>query len=659
MAGISSPGLGSGLDVNSIVSQLMTLEQRPLTDLTQKEAQYTAQVSAYGSLKGAISSFQSAVSALATPTKFTALKASVGDTSAATVSAAPNASPASYSMEVQQLAQSQKLKSAAFADTGTAIGTGTLTISFGTYSGDNFTLNADKAAKSITIGAGQNTLTGIRDAINAAGAGVTAGIINDGTGYRLTLTSQDSGTANAVRIQVADDDTGNTDNAGLSQMAFDARTVSGVQNLTESVAAKDAKVVLDGITVTKPSNTISDAIQGVTLNLTGETDSPTTLTVAKDTAGITSSVNTFVKAYNDLNKTITSLTQYDSVNQKASILTGEATVRSLQSQLRSVFNSSLATAGGGYSSLSDIGITFQTDGTLKLDQTKLDAAMKDGTKDISTLFAAVGKSDDAQVSFSASTKDTRNGNYAVKVTQLATQGKSVGSTPAALAITTGVNDTLSFNVDGQSGSITIAAGNYTADSLAAEIQAKVNGISALSDNGIKVGVTQSGGVLSITSARYGSASNVSITGGSAAADILGTPVETAGVDVAGTIGGIFATGSGQTLTGAGNAAGLALMITGGATGDRGTVRFARGYADSLNKTATDMLADNSQLDSRMDGINASIKDIDKRKDDLQTRLSATETRLRAQYSALDATMSQMQSLSAQLTQQLASLPRIS
>src|SRR3954451_23822577 len=112
--GLSSAGLGSGLDVNSIVSQLMTLEQRPLTQLTQKEATYTAQLTAYGSVKGAISSFQSAVATLSAPSKFTSLKASVADSGAATVSAAPTAAPASYSMEVQSLAQSQKLKSPAF-----------------------------------------------------------------------------------------------------------------------------------------------------------------------------------------------------------------------------------------------------------------------------------------------------------------------------------------------------------------------------------------------------------------------------------------------------------------------------------------------------------------------------------------------------------------
>jgi flagellar hook-associated protein 2 len=657
--GISSAGLGSGLDVNSIVSQLMALEQKPLGTLQAKAANYNAQLSAYGSLKGAVSTFQSSVAALASPSKFTAVKATVGDTATASVSAAPTASPGSYSLEVQALATNQKVKSTAFQQIGSAVGTGKITISFGTYNADTFTLNPDKASKEITIAAGQNSLTGIRDAINAANAGVTAGIVNDGSGFRLTIASKDTGVANAMRISVADDDATNIDASGLSQLAFDARTVSGTTNLTETVAARNSKVVIDGITVSKPSNTVSDAIEGLTLNLTKEnTGTPTTLTVAKDTAGIQSAVSTFVKAYNDLNTTVSTLTKYDAANKKASTLTGEATVRTIQQQLRNVFALPLSNAGGGLNSLADIGISTQTDGSLKFDAAKLTAVMSDSTKDVSTLFAAIAKPTDSLIAFSASTTSTRNGSYDVKLTQVATQGKSVGSAPAALTISSGSNDALNFTVDGVSGSITLAAGTYTADSLAAEIQAKINGVKEIADGGVKVGITQSGGILTVTSSRYGSESKVSITGGSAAADIFGTPSETAGVDVAGTIGGISANGKGQTLTGTGDATGLGLKVTGGATGDRGTVKFARGYAYELQRTATDILADNGQIDNRMDGLQTTIKSLETRQTELGKRLTATEARLRAQYSTLDTMMAKMQGTSSYLSQQLASLPKI-
>lgn len=652
---LSSPGIGSGLDVNGLVSQLMALEQRPLTLLATKEAKYQAQLSAYGSMKGALSSFQSAVAALATSAKFTAVKASVADTAVLTASASPSASAGSYSIQVQTLAQAQKLKSGTFAATTTTVGTGTLTIQFGTYSGGSFTLNPDKSAKTITIGSSNASLSGVRDAINAADAGVAASIVNDGSGYRLVVSSKDAGLANALKITVADNDLNNTDAAGLSQLVYDAST-GGTTNLTQTVAAQNATAVIDGITVTKSTNTLTDAIDGVTLTLLKE-GSTTTLSVAKDTAGIKAAVESFVKAYNDLNKTLTDMSKYDAVNKQASILTGDATVRSVQSQLRALFNTALSSAGGGLTTLADIGVTFQTDGTLKLDATKLTKALNDGSKDISTLFAAIGKPSDSLVGFVSSTADTQDGSYAINVSQLATRGKTVGGGAAVLTINAGSNDTLSVTVDGVSASLTLAAGTYTATTLAAEIQSRINGASALSSAGIGVTVTQDLGVLTVTSNRYGSSSKVAITGGTAAADLFGAATQTDGVDVAGSIGGVAASGSGQALTGAGDASGLKVNITGGATGDRGTIGFARGYADLLDKLVGRMLENDGLVDGRMDGINASIKELGTRREALTRRLEQIEKRYRAQFTALDAMIASMTQTSTYLQQQLANLPK--
>jgi flagellar hook-associated protein 2 len=328
----------------------------------------------------------------------------------------------------------------------------------------------------------------------------------------------------------------------------------------------------------------------------------------------------------------------------------------VQSQLRGLFNTALSTAGGGMTSLADIGVTFQTDGTLKLDSGKLTTALSDSAKDVSTLFAAVGKPTDSLIAFAASSADTKNGVYAVNVTQLATRGNAVGGSPAALAIAAGTNDTLNVTIDGVSASLTLAAGTYTATALAAEIQSKINGASALSSAGVGVTVTQSGGVLTVTSNRYGSASSVVITGGTAATDLFGTSAATDGVDAAGSIGGIAATGSGQALTGAGDAAGLKINVTGGAIGDRGTVSFARGYADLLDKLVGRMLENDGLVDGRMDGINASIKDLGSRREALGRRLELIEKRYRTQFTALDAMIASMTQTSNYLQQQLANLP---
>lgn len=654
---ISSPGIGSGLDVGSIVSQLMALERRPLVALDSREGKYQAQLTAYGSLKGALSSFQSAVAALATPAKFSAVKATLTDTTAATASASSAATPGSYSVEIQALAQAHKLKSAAFAATSTTVGSGTLTIQFGSYSGGVFTLNPDKAAQSVVIDSSQSSLAGVRDALNAANAGVSASIVNDGSGNRLVIASKDSGVANALKITVADDDLTNSDNAGLSQLAYDAST-GGTTNLTQTVSAQNATVVIDGISISKSSNTLSDAIEGVTLNLLKTNIlGATTLTVTRDTAGIQAAVESFVKAYNDIHKTITDLSKYDAANKRASTLTGDATVRSVQTQLRGLFNTALSTAGGGLSSLSEIGIAFQKDGTLKLDSNKLSTVLSDSTKDVSTLFAAVGKPSDSLVAFVGSTVDTKNGAYSLNLSQLATQGKAVGSGAAALTINAASNDTLNLTLDGVAASVTLAAGTYTAAALAAEMQSKINGVTALSSAGIRVAVTQSAGILTVTSTRYGSASSVSVTGGNAKPDLFGTPTETAGVDVAGTIGGIAATGSGQILTGSGDADGLALKVTGGATGARGSVGFARGYAYELDKLVGKILEDDSLLDGRVDGINTSIKDIGAQRETLARRLELMEKRYRAQFTALDGVLASMSKTSSFLQQQLANLPK--
>jgi len=661
---ISSPGIGSSLDVNGIISQLMALERRPVTALDTKETSYQAKLSAYGFLKGSLASFQSAAQALATPAKFVAQKAAVADATIFSATAGSGAASGSYSVEVSLLAQAQKLKSSgtAFAATSSTIGSGTLTIDFGTYSGDNFTLNPDKATKTISIASGQSSLAGIRDAINAANAGVTAGMVNDGSGYRLTLSSRDTGAANALRVVVADADATHTDTSGLSQLMFDGRSVSGVKNMTQSAAAQNASVTIDGIIIGKASNSITDAIEGVTLNLLKQSTAGTTtnLLVVRDSTGIRNAVESFVKAYNDSAKALKDISAYDAATKQAAILQGDSAVRSIQSELRSLLGSALTTAGGGLATLSEIGIALQSDGTLKLDGAKLQTVVDDPTKDISTLFAAVGKPTDSLVSFASAGSGTKAGNYAVNITQIAAQGAAQGNVVlgGATTITAGVNDALSLSVDGIAATVTLAAGDYTPAQMAAQIQSKINGAGVLSAAGSLVTVSVASGALSITSNRYGTASKIESISGNALAGSFGTVDYTNGTgkDVAGTIGGAAATGSGQTLSGSGDADGLSLKVTGGASGDRGSVKFAQGYAAQLDKLIAGILASDGTLSSRTDGINRSIKDIGSRRDKLNLRLVGVEKRYRAQYTALDVMMSGMTKTSSFLQQQLANLP---
>lgn len=666
---ISSPGIGSNLDVNSIVTQLMQVERRPLTVLNTKEASYQAQLSAYGSLKGGLSAFQTAVRGLSDLSKYNAFKATSSDSAVASSSASSIAAAGSHSLNVSQLAQSQKLVAAGQASATAAIGTGvstTLTFDFGTvsggaltaydpalgtggtYAGSTFTSNG-AGVKTVTIDSTNNSLAGIRDAINSAKIGATASIVNDGgtSPYRLVLSSDSVGKSNSLKISVSGD-------AAISSLA--AHNPAGTQNLQESVTAKNTELTVDGVFVSKASTSVTDVIQGVTLNVlkTGTT----TVSIARDSASVKSAVDGFVKAYNDVSKTLKDVSAYNASTKQAAILQGDSTVRSIQGQLRAVLNIPL-TGGGAFSNLTQIGVTFQKDGSLAVDASKLQSAIDNNFSDIAGVFAATGRASDSLVSYTSSTSSTKPGSYALNVSQLSTRGSLVGSAIAGLTITTGVNDALSVVVDGVSASLTLSAGTYTAATLAAEVQSKTNGVSALSAAGISVAVTESAGTLSIASNRYGAASNVSVSGIGASSLLGGTPGAAAGADAAGTLNGVAAAGAGQYLTGAtGNDAdGLQVQVTGGSTGNRGTVNFSQGYAYQLDKMLGNLLNSTGPLTIRTDGIDRSIKDIGSRREVLGRRLQDVEARYRARFTALDTLISSMTTTSNFLQQQLANLPK--
>lgn len=661
MAGLSSPGIGSGLDINSLVARLMEVERQPLTALDKKEADYQSKLTAYGSLKGALSSFQTSVRGLSSPSKFNAVKATVADATLLTASTTSIAKPGSYQIEVKTLAQAQKLTASAVADPTAALGTGTLTLDFGTYNSDSntFSVNAAKAAKTITIGSNNSSLNGIRDAINNAGAGVSASIVNDGSGYRLVLTSTDSGVENSIRLKVSGDSSpSDTDGTGLSMLAYDPTAAAGSgKNMAETLAARSAEFKIDGITVRKPTNTVSDAIQGVTLNLLKTNEgSTTTLSVAQDSSGVKAAVEGFVKTYNDMVKTMQDLGGYDAKTKQGGLLLGDSTLRTLQSQLRAAVGMNLNNSGAGVNNLSDIGISFQRDGSLSLNAGKFDKILADPSKNVGALFATMGVPSDSLVSYAGAGSGTQAGKYGINLTQVPARASASGSAVAATTITAG-NNTLNLTVDGTSVNVTLNTGTYTADTLVAELQARINSDGTLSALGKKVLVSQDSGKLTVQSQAYGPSSSVAITGGTGLADLFSSVSTTAGANAAGEIGGVAATGAGQMLTANGAASGLQLLINGGNTGDRGTVSFSYGIAYQLNKTLDTMLATKGTIGSRTEGIDSSVKDIESRRAILSRRLADTEKRYRAQFTALDSMVASMQQTSSYLTQQLSALQK--
>lgn len=372
---LATPGLGSGLDVNGIVSKLMTVEQQPLTALNKQEASYQAQLSAYGQIKGAMSSLQSAALALKDATKFSGTTANVADSGSVTATSTATAAAGSYSLQVTQLAQSQRV--ATSATTAPTVAAGDLSITFGTYSTNLGVTSfaASGAAKTVTLASG-STLAELRDAINAANVGVTASVINNGTAQQLVMTGNDTGAATGFQI---------SGTGGLSGFSYDAST-GATPTMSSIMAAQDSKVTVNGISVSRATNTVSDAIDGVTLNLKAQASTATTLTIAKDTATPTSLINALVSAYNSATSTLKNLTSYNSSTKTASTLTGDSTARLLQTQVRKALTSSISGVSGGISSLTDIGVNFNKDGTLAVDNTKLQAALADNTKNVAGLF---------------------------------------------------------------------------------------------------------------------------------------------------------------------------------------------------------------------------------------------------------------------------------
>ncbi len=410
MASVTSLGVGSGLDLNTLLTGLMNAERQPLQLLQQKQSNLQSQVSALGQVKSSLSALQSAAAALSTPASFATFQA-VSSNSNVSATASATAAPGSYQIQVNQLAQQQKIQSTGFASIKTpAVANGTLTIQVGS--------DASKAVN-INVTDSNNTLAGLRDSINAAGSGVVATIINDGSanGNHLVLTSKDGGSANQIKL------------SGLDGFNYDSATQTG-QQFSQLQTAQDAKFTVDGIAITKSSNTVTDAIDGVTLNLAkAPTDgTATTLTVSRDTSAMSKKIQAFADAYNSLRSTLKNVSAWDSTSKSGAALSGDYSVRAVQSQVLSAVTSSVPGSPGGFNKLSDIGITLQADGSLKVDSDKLTKALADPTKDASKLFTGVGTTGGlaAKVTKSVTSLLSDQGVVGSRTSGLNTSIKSVG-----------------------------------------------------------------------------------------------------------------------------------------------------------------------------------------------------------------------------------------
>ncbi|CAN5274885.1 flagellar filament capping protein FliD [soil metagenome] len=404
MATITSAGVGSGLDVESIVSQLMSIERKPIDDLTTKQTSYNTQLSAIGQITSALSSLQDASDALSTNAKMNVLTASVADMTIAAATVKTGAVTGSYQLEVTKLATSQKLISNSLGQAMTSLGSGagSLTFEFGTttVAGTSSTFAADATrTKTVNLTSSQMTPANIRDAVNAAKIGVTATLLTDSSGSRLVFTSTATGAAQSMRISASDPDGGNADATGLSALAYDPAAASGSgRNMTQTVAAADSQFSLDGVALSSPKNQVDGIIDGVTLTLAKtNVGDPTTITIGSDDSAITSSIDNFIKTYNSVNSLLRSLTAYNPTTKVAGALQGDSATRSVQTRMRALLTQGFGSDGSAR--MSEIGITLQTDGSLKRDTTKFEAAFAADRDKVVNLFTG---NDDATKSLGKS-----------------------------------------------------------------------------------------------------------------------------------------------------------------------------------------------------------------------------------------------------------------
>jgi flagellar hook-associated protein 2 len=393
MTTVSSLGVGSGLDLNTLLDGLTKAEQVPVTHLTNQQSSYNVKLSAYGTLQSGLSALQATAAALGTASLFQGVTATSSATGVLTASATATARSGAYAVNVTQLAQAQSLVAAGVASTTTAIGGGastTVTLQFGaisggtlnsatgTYAGATFTADAARPPSSVTIDATNNTLGGIRDAINANPAmGVTATIVNDGSSSpdRLVLTSTATGATSSMQITVSGD-------AAVSNLL--ANDPAAIQNMQQTVVGQDAKLTVNGIAVSSASNSVAEAVQGTTMTLAATGSS--TLSLANNTDSVQTAITAFVTAYNSLQSSEKNLSAFNVGTKTQSALTGDATLRNIQTRIRAQL--STPQTSGSLTMLSNIGVSFQRDGTLAIDSAKLTAALSGNMSGVQSLFSS-------------------------------------------------------------------------------------------------------------------------------------------------------------------------------------------------------------------------------------------------------------------------------
>ena len=375
---ITATGIGSGIDIDTLVSGLVDAERQPIDRrLTEDETRANALLSAFGDIATTLTALNTSVKSLATPSSFQSTNTTSSSSSLVSATSDETAIPGSYVVSVTEIAKAQTLSSKTYAATTDVVGTGTLSITVGSGT-----------PVSITVDSTNNSLSGIRDAINAASVGATASIVKDGSAYRLLVTS-DTGASNALSLSVSGDgdgtDTG--DDTGLSALNY----YSGENQMTQRQAAQDASFTVNGLPLTSATNTITDIVDGIDLTISQATTTPVTITVAKNTDAVVAEVESFVALYNSFYSSAKALTKYDASTSQAGVLQGDFTAKAILTQMRQSLTSAVTTST--YSTLSELGIGINAEGLLELNKDTFLTAWNADSEQVSAFFAGSSTAD--------------------------------------------------------------------------------------------------------------------------------------------------------------------------------------------------------------------------------------------------------------------------
>ena len=773
ISGVSSSGIISGLDVNGLVSQIMEIEQRPITLLSLRQNDYELKISSVLSLSARLSSYKSAIKKLNTSESFNTKTASVtktsGGTELLTVSASSEAAQGGHTIKVSQLAAANKKASQGFVDkNSTAIASST-----GNF---KFKVGSSGAETNIVVKS-TTTLQELADAINSTSAPVTASIMHDGTGsnsYRLVLTSDESGTSNTVTIVTNDTNLdftnkkveaayANTDNtysgtvasndgnnytgstnktfmmevvtagtpvSGASEYkysidgginwlgdggaAYDGTngiavaaddTLQNIDGLTdgstttegakvkftsgtlavgdkfsidvfnpEMQEAKDAVITVDNATIVKSSNTITDAIEGVTMNLL-DADSSATLNLTVSSSSVTAKkdIESFVASYNELYEFIEEQMSYDPEEGKANPLLGDPTLAEIRRKISNAITSTIPgiSSSAAYKSLSQIGITtdYKT-GQLSIDTSKLTTALSTDPDAVSKLFVGVATPTNQSITYESKTSKTQAGDYSISISAAPEQAVLTGDNDLS-STGLGSNEILTFKY-----STDYSETDYSSSAFSVTLTSgsTINSIVTTLNSGFatnKAGFTasNSGGKLKITTTDYGADNWFQVTTDQEGAghiwndedDPLDPTIgirSDAGVDIAGSINGHGATGKGNVLTAAAGfpEEGLKISTTSGQTGLFGTISVSKGLADFL-PTILDSYVDSDSgvLKLKESAMRDSIDDIESRILRMESKLTVKEEQLFAQFSRLEVLLSKYDSISQFLSSTVTAL----